>query len=181
PKEEQITHGEVLTLLTLSSFVHDDLTKERAFSKKEAVLYGDYFFAQAFFLLPDSATEEDGRRITERACRYSEKRLEHQQTPPETQEETIRFAKTDYGDVLADIAKEAMEKNDFKEEMTAQYARCAGILGTIWGLLCENSASACGPLLEEAKTSIAGLPMEAGLTFLRDKLEGATLENKAQH
>ena len=181
PGKDEITYGKVLTLLTLSSLVHDDLTKERAFSSKEAVLYGDYFFALAFSLLPDSVTEKDGQRIAGRACRYSEKRLEHQKTPPVTAEESLQFAKTDYGTVLMDIAKEAMEKNHFNKEHTEQYGRCAEKLGTIWGLLCENNVSLCAPLLEEVKADITGLPMEAGLNDLRNELEGATLENKAQH
>ena len=181
PDEEQIIRGEVLTLLTLSSFVHDDMTKGRAFSEKEAVLYGDYFFALAFSLLPPSLTKEEGHRIAFRACRYNEKRLEHRKAGSVTEEEILRFAKEDYGALLKDIAGEAMEKNDFEDDIKERYSLCAETLGTVWGLLCEGNASYCGPLLKQAEEEMDGLPMEAELTLLKNELEGAYLENKAQH
>ena len=179
--EEQIIRGEVLTLLTLSSFVHDDMTKGRAFSEKEAVLYGDYFFALAFSLLSPSLTKEEGHRIAFRACRYNEKRLEHRKAGSVTEEEILRFAKEDYGALLKDIAGEAMEKNDFEDDIKERYFLCAETLGTVWGLLCEGNASYCGPLLKQAEEEMDGLPMEAELTLLKNELEGAYLENKAQH
>lgn len=181
PGEEPIARNEVLTMLTLSSFVHDDMTKGRAFSEKEAVLYGDYFFALAFSLLPPSLTREDGHRIALRACRYNEKRLEHRKADSVTEEEILCFAKEDYGALLKDIAQEAMEKNDFEDDVKVRYVCCAETLGTIWGLLCEANASYCGPLLKQAEEEIIGLPMEAELTLLKNELEGAYLENEPQH
>ncbi len=176
--EEQISFAETLTMLTLSSFVHDDLTKGRAFNKKEAVLYGDYFFALAFSLLPDSVTKEEGQRVSAIAGGYNEKRLEHQKIPAATPEEYIQFAKTDYGALLRDIADEAMKKNAYEDAVKEQYIQCAETLGTLWGLLCEEYPVSVEPLLKKAAEEMAGLPMEKELTLLRKEMEGTAIENK---
>ena len=181
PGEEPIARSEVLTMLTLSYFVHDDMTKGRAFSEKEAVLYGDYCFALAFSLLPPSMTKEDGHRIVLRACRFYEKRLKHRKSKYTTTEEILLSAKEDYGALLKDIAQEAMEKNDFEDDVKERYICCAETLGTIWGLLCEGSSVPCTPLLKQAEAEIVGLPMEAELTLLKNELEGAYLENEPQY
>lgn len=182
-QEEQITFAETLTILTLSAFVHDDVTKNRGFNRKEAVLYGDYLFALAFTLLPDTLSVEDGQRVAERAGRYNEQRLRHQTADDVSPETRLAFAKEDYGALLKDIAEEAMAKNDFNDGIKEQYGQCAETLGTLWGLRCEKDTVNGDALLKQAKTEMDGLPKEIAveLAQLWKELKGASLGNEPQH
>lgn len=177
--EKEIAYAETLSVLTLSVFVHDDMSKGRAFDVKEAVLYGDYLFALAFSLLPDTVTKEDGKRVAERVCRYNEKWLTHHNATPENRDE-ILFAKEDYGALLKDIATEAMVKNEWKSPLKDQYEQCAETLGTLWGILCEKYPVNPDPLFQQAETEINGLPMVGELMKIWKELKEASLEYKLE-
>ena len=143
-EETQRDNTKVLTLLTLSAFVHGDLEKNRAFSDGEAVLYGDYLFALAFALLPKDISKEQAKSLLERTYRFSENRLLHRRSPAD-EKESILFAAEDYGKHLRSIAEEAAEEN--KE----RYALCAETIGTLWGVLCENYPADTEALRKTAK------------------------------
>ncbi|MBQ2763591.1 MAG: hypothetical protein IJO94_06390 [Firmicutes bacterium] len=167
--EREKANAKVLTLLTLSAFVHGDLEKNAVFQDGEAVLFGDYLFALAFSLLPQTIEKERAGSLLERSYRFCEHRLSHQKAAPNT-EDCLRYAAEDYGQHLKSIAEEAAEQSGMEQENKEKYARCAEAIGTLWGVLCENYEVDPSPLQEQAKTFAAGLPIETDLCRIISKL-----------
>lgn len=168
-QETERDNAKVLTLLTLSAFVHGDLEKNRAFNDGEAVLYGDYLFALAFSLLPKDMNKEQAESLLERTYRFSENRLSHRNSPAD-EKESIRYATEDYGKHLRSIAEEAAIQSNMDEESKERYGLCAETIGTLWGVLCESYSADLDHLRKTAKKQAEGLPMEASLQDIINKL-----------
>lgn len=175
--DREIAYATVLMLLTLSSFVHDELERNRAFGDGEAVLYGDYLFALAYSFLPEQLSEEEGRRLTESTCAFCEGRLGHRRRPLDPQE-AWRCAERDYGARLEDIAAEAVKGSSLSEEEGRRYVFCAKKLGTVWGILCEGVSLDIGPQVAEIRAIGATLPMKEEIEDIIEKWEDVAVENR---
>lgn len=175
-KKEDIAYAEVLTLLTLSSLIHDDMERHRAFDVGEAVLYGDYLFALAYSFLPEHISEERGRALTEHTCRFCESRVGRK--APADSEEALRRVAADYGVPLGNIAAEATKQSAFSEEEKKRYHLCAEKIGTVWGALCEGYEVNLMPLHREIRELAATLPGEKELRKIIEEWEDIAVENR---
>lgn len=175
-KKRDIAYAEVLTLLTLSSLIHDDMRHRRAFDVGEAVLYGDYLFALAYSFLPEHLAEEKGKALTEHTCRFCESRVGR--PDPANGEEILRFAASDYGMPFGKIAAEALKESSFNEEERRRYILCAEKIGTAWGTLCEGYKIDLMPLRQEIEELVAPLPVAEELKEIIGKWEDIAVENR---
>lgn len=175
-KKEDIAYAEVLTLLTLSSLIHDDMERHRAFDVGEAVLYGDYLFALAYSFLPEHISEEKGMALTEHTCRFCESRVGRK--APADSEEALRRATADYGAPLGEIAAEAVKGSTFNEEERRRYILCAEKIGTVWGTLCEGYDINLIPLFREVEELAGPLPVAEEFGKIIEEWEDIAVENR---
>lgn len=175
-KKRDIAYAEVLMLLTLSSLIHDDVKRRRAFEVGEAVLYGDYLFALAYSFLPEHIAEERGKALTEHTCCFCESRVGR--IAPADSEEVLRCAASDYGTPFGKIAAEAVKESPFNEEERRRYILCAEKIGTAWGILCEGYKIDLIPLRREIEELAAPLPVAEELKEIIGKWEDIAVENR---
>lgn len=176
PSDIEKARAKVCTLLTLSAFTHGDLERNHAYTDGEAVLYGDYLFALAFSLLPEELSPAEAEKLLERSYGFSENRLRHKITPTKA-EDYIAYARSDYGSLLKDLAKEGADRSGMQKEEKEHYILCAEALGTAWGILCEKYPAAPSPLWREAKAHADQVTMRDSLYHIINEQEGADGEH----
>ena len=175
-EEKEHSYARILSLVSLSAFIHGDLEKNKAFSDKEAVLYGDYLFALAFSLLPADISAEEAKELLAMTYHFGENRLAHEKEISSEADE-ILFAREDYGLPLRRTAEKAMDKSGAEGETKEAYATYAEKVGTAWGILCENYRTSPLPCLKEAAAIAATVPMPEGMKQIIQLLKGAAIDH----
>lgn len=174
--DTEIAYAKVLSLLSLSAFIHGDLEKNIAFNDKEAVLYGDYLFALSFSLIPSDISAEEAKEFLTMTYHFSEKRLSHL-AEDLSEEDMILFAKEDYGTPLRRTARKSAEKQNTDSGIKKDYEAFAEAIGICWGILCEGYSISPHPYLKEAKDAANKLPMKQKLEPIIHLLKGAAIEH----
>ena len=156
-----------LVALTLCLFIHDDVTKNRAFGKEEAVLNGDFLLALALSLLPAGPKKDGGENIVKAFLSFNESRLAHKTPSGRDCGATVdvfALARADYGLFLKEIALAAARDAAKEEAEQKAYGDLAEAAGTLWGLGCEGYPGGHGELSATAGSELAKLPWAAPLT-----------------
>lgn len=175
--EDAILRAKILSLLTLSAFIHGDLIKNRAFGEGEAVLYGDYLFALAFSMLPNSVTAEEGKEYLDQSFRFSENLIKYKNHDPE-EADPCRKATECYGIHIAGIAEKAARDMGHTPETAKRYKECAKAIGTIWGILCEKETAVPAELPEKAEDLAKDLPFQNGILPIITIMKGAAIDHR---
>ncbi len=162
-----------LTSMTISIFIHEDTGKNRAFTEKEAVLNGDFLFALSFNLLPATAIKETAADFAKAYGRFNEGCLNHKcrETKESSAAAGFSFEKTDYGQLLWDIARMAAKDAGKAETEQAAYTELAGDIGTLWELRLKGYDMDVDGLIAKIEKEIAGLPWSQCLTPLLQSMK----------
>ena len=170
--EEDIQKASALTCWLFSLFIHDDTVKNRGFSQKEAVLYGDYFIARGFSFLPAGIDDVPSLHTINH---FYEKRLHRFVAPPQTDTEQITAAKEDYGIPLSDIAFYSGKTVLRDEQTVLLYRSATELLGTLWGIRCEGYPTDITDLTAAFYTAAEKTPFYTELAAMEQRTKGENI------